>query len=764
MANRFWVGGTANWDTTAGTKWSTTSGGAGGSAVPTSADDVFFDGNSGTPTVTMSVSRPCRSLNFTGFLGTFITSASTVLTIGDATAGASSVALKLNSSMTYTVGSSSTITFNSTSATLQTITLAGKIVGSVTFATAGNWAYTDAISANGITLNRGTLHLDGVSDNSGLTHTFSSINSSSNLTSRTLNLGNATINLTSTGTPLTFNTSASLLTFIAGTSTINITGAGGNQTPALIGGAKNFYTVNFTGSGQPIIITVNSFVNLSRTTTGLRTDGLFILGNFSVTGSLTLTGTDSANRLYFKTNSPGSIRTITVTGATVTTSYTDFRDIILSPSVDLSGSVGGVGDLCGNGGITFTTPQTNYWVGNGGSWTDSSHWANSSGGTGGTGRVPLGQDTARFDSNSFTLTGQTVSCDMHRIAKDIIFTGVTNNPTFNLLGASTGTISNNQSEIFGSLTLDPNMTYNGNPGGIFFESRSGNISLFSAGHVFSGFVAIEAISGVFQLLDDFNSTDTSSGFALFLVSGELDANDFNVTTPKFFGSGTVLRTIRMGSGTWNLTGTGTVWDISTNTNLTIVPETSTIVVSNTSSSNKTFAGAGKTYNNITVSGGGSGTFILTGANTFNTFTLNAPKTVTLPASTTQIISSFVAYGTSGNLITIQSSSSGSQATLSQVSGIVSCNYLSLKDNNVTGGASWYAGSSSINVSNNSGWQFIDYVFSENLNILIESVFSLIDTLLPPRIRKLIHIKRRKYVKLNVKRTQPIKIKIKRKRY
>jgi len=47
MANRFWVGGDADWDATAGTKWALTSGGAGGQAVPTAADDVFFDANDG---------------------------------------------------------------------------------------------------------------------------------------------------------------------------------------------------------------------------------------------------------------------------------------------------------------------------------------------------------------------------------------------------------------------------------------------------------------------------------------------------------------------------------------------------------------------------------------------------------------------------------------------------------------------------------------------------------------------------------------------
>ena len=32
MADRYWVGGSATWDNTAGTKWSTTSGGPGGAS------------------------------------------------------------------------------------------------------------------------------------------------------------------------------------------------------------------------------------------------------------------------------------------------------------------------------------------------------------------------------------------------------------------------------------------------------------------------------------------------------------------------------------------------------------------------------------------------------------------------------------------------------------------------------------------------------------------------------------------------------------
>jgi hypothetical protein len=88
MANRYWVGGTANWDTTAGTKWATTSGGAGGEAVPTSSDDVFFDDNSGDEKITISGSRSCKTINCTNFIGELSGSGNGYLNVyGDITLG-----------------------------------------------------------------------------------------------------------------------------------------------------------------------------------------------------------------------------------------------------------------------------------------------------------------------------------------------------------------------------------------------------------------------------------------------------------------------------------------------------------------------------------------------------------------------------------------------------------------------------------------------------------------------------------------------------
>ncbi|MFA5696471.1 MAG: hypothetical protein WC917_03410, partial [Bacilli bacterium] len=70
MASRYWVGGSNNWDGTVGTKWATTSGGAGGASIPTSSDDVFFDANSGSVTITSDFVGNCLNLTCTGFTGT----------------------------------------------------------------------------------------------------------------------------------------------------------------------------------------------------------------------------------------------------------------------------------------------------------------------------------------------------------------------------------------------------------------------------------------------------------------------------------------------------------------------------------------------------------------------------------------------------------------------------------------------------------------------------------------------------------------------
>ena len=179
MANRYWVGGAASWDGTAGTKWALTSGGAGGQAVPTSADDVFFDAASGAVTITIAATSNCLSLNCTGFTGTM--------------AGASQ--LNVYGNLTLVAGMTRSYTgllnFASTS-TGRTITLGGKTLGgNVTFnGVGGGWTMNDAFNmgTSTLTLTNGSLNTNGQTVTAGVV-------SSNNSNTRTLTLGDSAINL-----------------------------------------------------------------------------------------------------------------------------------------------------------------------------------------------------------------------------------------------------------------------------------------------------------------------------------------------------------------------------------------------------------------------------------------------------------------------------------------------------------------------------------------------------------------------------------------
>lgn len=126
MAARYWVGGTATWDGTAGSKWALTSGGAGGQAVPTSADTVFFDANSGANTITLGVSPTVVSVTMTGFTGTF-DGVGSLYTIT-----LNSTGTIWNAPATATINGSPNITLTSIAVGARTFQGGGKTYGTLT--------------------------------------------------------------------------------------------------------------------------------------------------------------------------------------------------------------------------------------------------------------------------------------------------------------------------------------------------------------------------------------------------------------------------------------------------------------------------------------------------------------------------------------------------------------------------------------------------------------------------------------------------------
>lgn len=661
MANRYWVGGTADWDGTAGSKWATTSGGGGGAAVPTSSDDVFFDAASGAVTVTL-VTAACRTAVFTGFTGTFAGSGSFPISGPTLTFGAG-----MTRTFTGNISLQSSGTLN---VTCNGITLASLIICNGSSQTV---VLQDALSTTGeLRLLSGNLDTNGQTVTCGLFQFFNNTNT------RTLTLGSSTFNCTE------FRVAGSNQTINAGTSTIQST----NRLFIFTGAGFTYYNLTLSPTGTPVNLAMsgaNTFNNLSLTAPANKTTVLSLANDIVVNGVFGMNGNSAINRVLVRSSVLGTARTITA--ATVTCTHLDLMDITGAGagSWNLASITGNSGDCGGNSGITFTTPATQTWNGNGGNWSTSARW---------TSRVPLPQDDCVFDATSFTIGAQTVTGDMPRSGRSINWTGVTNTPAYN--------IGNIIKTIYGSLTLVSGMTIGAGTGQISFGGRS-SYTLTSAGLSFVSGLTLEAPGGTLTLQDALSCGITN---VLIVTHGTFDANDQNVTTGLVNISASTTRAVSMGNGTWSLTGVGNVWQATTTTGLTFNAESSLIQINNASASAKSFLGGSLTYSDFIFTGAGSGTLTIDGSNTFADFAIaTAPKSVLFTAATTQTVATWSVEGSAGNLITINSTTTAN-FILAMASGIANSNYLSIANSDAGGGATWYAGANSTDAGGgNTGWIF-----------------------------------------------------------
>jgi hypothetical protein len=152
--------------------------------------------------------------------------------------------------------------------------------------------------------------------------------------------------------------------------------------------------------------------------------------------------------------------------------------------------------------------------------------------------------------------------------------------------------------------------------------------------------------------------------------------------------------------------------MSTATGATITPGSSTIKFTNSSASGKTFAGGGLTYNNFWFApGAGSGSLTVSGNNTFNNFRDNGSvaHSILFTTSSTQYFSSWSVSGSAGQLITINSTDTGTHNLFINGSGAVNSDYLNIQHSVANPYGRWFAGLNSVNnqsvSSTGSGWFF-----------------------------------------------------------
>jgi hypothetical protein len=664
---RYWVGGTGNWNDTA--RWSTGSGGASGASLPRSHDDVVFDSLSNATAYTATVNaitggNRCKALTVAGpLVGNVTLAGSTALFIhDDITLPATGLTRTYTGEIVLTgTGAGKTITTNGVALGSPAITVNG--VGA-------EWVLADALS-NG----SGALNItNGSFDCDTYNLTCGNISSTTS-NSRTLDFGSSTV--TSSGT-LGLGTTESAranLTFVSGTSQINLS----SSSPALNGNNQTFYNVSFTNAGISTVIIngANTFNDLSvagRNAAGVANVSLG--ANQTINGTLTLSaGTAAVARTFVRSDAIGTTRTLTC--AAVSATDIDFRDItIAGAAAPVSGTR--LGNCRGNSGITFPSAKTVYWAsgatGNWGSLISNGSWAFSQNGTTDATAFPLAQDTAIIDSSASSVpSGGTVTLNAAYNIGTIDMSARTTN---------TMTLSNsNDTSVCGNWINGTGVTISGSSTWTF--AGRGSQTITSAGRTFTQSFTIDTPSGSVTLQDAFE-TNRNTTVAVSLNSGTFDANGYNVTISGSTGGvnlddTTTTRTVAVGSGTWTIAGATTAaWDASPSTGLTV---TGTGTIRLTGASAKTFAGGDLAYTNITLDQGGAGTLTVIGNNTFANITNSysaTGATIINFGTTTQRVADFTATGTAGNVLTIQGSSATSPCTLIHTgAGDIGIDYVTL---------------------------------------------------------------------------------------
>lgn len=661
MADRYWVGGSGTWSSTNTANWSTTSGGSGGASVPTSADNVIFN-QAGTYTVTLADALDC--LDFTVSAGTVTITGTGVRYIYGAFSLSASTIWSATNGMSFR---------GSTTAT-KYITTNGVVINSpLSFLhSLSTWRLNGALTTVGINIIQGTFDVD--------IYTLTCTSYSPNF-----QMSGGTAYLRAAYTTLQGSNAVSITggTLYEGTATVICSSTASNVSFSAPG--KTFYSVNFTGTSPGTSVTLGAssiFRSLNITppsTSGVKT--VILTSSLTLTFTISGSGGNALRRIAYVSSVPGTTRTMVMPGAR-TISYADFRDIAAS-GYTINASTSG-GDCGGNSNITFPAARTVYRVGTNTTWAGSSSWATISGDVGNNANFPLAQDTAVIDNNT-ALTGT------------LALSSTYNMGTLNASSRTSAiTLNHNSAQnLYGSYILGSGVTITGTSQMTLLST--GTQTITCANKTISFPISINKILGSVEFVDAFSSSSSLS-----LLQGTLDAKNYSVTCGSFSSSNTGIRTLTMGSGLWTLSGTGTVWDITTNTNLTFNKDTADILLSNTTTTARTFAGGGLSYNKLTIGGStGTSTLTISGSNYFTE--LASSKTVAhtiLLAADQALIGTWSVSGSAGNVVTLDSTVTGTRRYITLANSTSGIDYLNVQDIGNDGVGSFYVGTNSINSGNN----------------------------------------------------------------
>lgn len=539
MADRYWVGGTGNWDATT-TNWSATNGGAGGASVPTLNDDVFFTSlsNATAYVCTLTTAPVCRSVSVVGPAAGNVTIAGAVNwdVYGSFTLAATGV------TFTYTAA---ILTFKATTTGFTVTTNGSSLNGTfVNFqGVGGGWTLGSAISfSNTFQILAGTV------STANFNITTNNIVISGAL-ARTVNLGSSSVNC------LSWNVTGSNTTLNAGTSTITVTSVAGT----FFGGGLTYYNVTKANNGFAIGDGGNTFNALTNTTVTIASTSFCTFAGNQTIGTLTINGgLDQIRRISIQTPAALAGTQVTLTVASfVTNGYVDFRDINFAGAASpLTVATGG--DCGNNTNITLQAPKTVYWnFPSGGNWNGGALWALTSGGATSVANYPLPQDTIIIDDTGLS-SGNTLNLNISPNIGTLNMSSRTLPMTF-ITGAAAPV-------IYGDLTLSSSVTTTGGSSNWAFSGFNKTQTITSAGTTVEFNITVNGrlTTATLAANTTFSATKTFT-----LTLGTLNLANNILSCGGFVTSNSNTRAITFGTGQINLTGNaGTIWNSDVGTNLT----------------------------------------------------------------------------------------------------------------------------------------------------------------------------------------------------
>lgn len=647
---------------------------------PNSSDDVVFDNNSGTGTVTVNTAANMKDLTF---------SQTQLITL-------------VNAAYSFNIYGNWTLCSNTYLNTSFTST--GNVYLKAT--TSVN------ITSNGCTRGWNRIYMDGVGCICNHMDDFVSTSTEFLPANGTWNTNNYNITMGSFNTigisgTRTLNLGSSYLTFgqffghsgytlNAGTSTIKTTSGRGSGSYLSSGNYYNVEGRNFSIWGT---CTFNNLIYLG----GI--GGLFFgeygTPNITINGDFNISGGNSSTLRGLVMSSITSVpRTITCNG-TVTASNVDFRDIVGAGTAnwDLSAIEGGSGDCGGNSGITFTPAQTQYFKHTSGAvnWSDATKWFSNYERTI-QGRVPLPQDDAIFDENSFT-GASTLTMNVTRIGKSLDMSAINQSVIVTL---------SNSIECYGSFILGNNITLSGGYSLDLIGNGNYNLNLFNKPKP----AYINVKRGNYTSLSDIILVSEAANQFSVQNSASFDFNGFNFSGILLYTN--TSGTLNLGSGIFEIISNSPVWsgyiNIANTTNL--ISDKSTIIFktnTNPTNDNPRLYGLNKVFGKVIFSGNTTKSQTVESSCSINELIIAAGKTLKFKNGTTQTIGKLTAIGTPEQIITIGSTTAGSKYTLN-ITGTepIETDYINITDCNVTQTNKFYAGFNSINGGNNTNVIF-DYV-------------------------------------------------------